>query len=255
MKKILIAILAISGVALAWATPPLDRLPELLVPPTEAHITNVILSGSVPVGGSNPSFTYVNSNASTDSNTVELTGVTAGHLIAVFFTGSYLSPPTNITCSDGTSSLTKANLSNGTYQVAQWFYILSSVASGTVTYTISDTDGAYVFMAVYEFSYTGTISLDQQNAASADVSTSINTGSVTTTGGSNSQLMLAGHGSYGGGTTSSHSIAGTAGSGVIISGSGPGSSWYRIVTENTNGAGTATDSESGYWAAQMITFK
>jgi len=48
MKKLLFAILAISGVALAWAAPPLDRLPELLVPPTEARITTVIVGGSVP---------------------------------------------------------------------------------------------------------------------------------------------------------------------------------------------------------------
>lgn len=48
MKRLLFAILAISGVALAWAAPPLDRLPELLVPPTEARITSVIVGGSVP---------------------------------------------------------------------------------------------------------------------------------------------------------------------------------------------------------------
>lgn len=69
MKKILIVILAISGVALAWAAPPLDRLPALLVPPTEARITNVILVGSVPAGGPAPGTLLLgNSNTTTSSD-------------------------------------------------------------------------------------------------------------------------------------------------------------------------------------------
>lgn len=217
--------------------------------------TVIIGQSSPPSGGSNPNFTYVKSNSASDI-TVQLTGVTAGNLVVVFFSASYASPPTNITCSDGTSTLQKANTSNGTYQVGQWYYILASVASGDVTYTISNNEGTAAFTAVYEFSYTGTISLDQQSTNSGDGNGSITSGSVTTTGGTNSQLMMAGGGAYGGGgSLSAQSIAGTGGTGIIEGTGEAASSWYRIVTANTTGAGTMTDSGTGYWVAQLITFK
>ncbi len=211
--------------------------------------------GSPPAAGSNPNFTYVNSGVNNGEVYVTLNGVTAGNLIVVFFYGAYPSPPSNITCSDGTSTLQKATLSNGTYATAQIFYILSSVASGNVTYTISDDTGSEPATFAYEFSYTGTIALDQENHNAADSGTSYTTNSITTTGGSNSQLMIAGISHYGGGTLSAQSIAGTGASGIIESTGETATTFYRIVTANTNGAGTATASSGGYWAGQIVSFK
>lgn len=58
MKKTLILIVLIAGVALAWAAPP-DRLPSLLTPPVEAR-TVVVVAGSVPAAPASdcPAGTY-----------------------------------------------------------------------------------------------------------------------------------------------------------------------------------------------------
>lgn len=208
--------------------------------------------GAAPPAGGDAEFSLVQSNSNGDV-TVTLTGVTAGNLVAVFFSGSFATPPTDITCSDGTSTLTKATTSNGTYQVNQWYYIIAA-NSGDRTYTISNNEGLAPYTIAYEFDYTGTIVLDKENHGAGN-GTAVSSGNVTTTGGTTSQLMLAGASAYGGGNMGSYQIAGENATASIESVVGSNAAWYRIVTANTTGAGTATDSSAGDWAAQIITFK
>ena len=52
MKRSILAALAIIiGVALAWAAPPVDKLPSLLPTPAEARNISVIVGGSPPAAG------------------------------------------------------------------------------------------------------------------------------------------------------------------------------------------------------------
>lgn len=52
MKRLLIFLAILSGVALVWAAPPADKLPPLLGPPEAlARITSVVLIGSPPTSG------------------------------------------------------------------------------------------------------------------------------------------------------------------------------------------------------------
>jgi len=249
--KILTAFIALISLQIAaaqWLNVP---------PPAEAKNLMVFTAGVPVVGGSNPSFTAVNGKFNGGSNNVELTGVTAGNLVAVFY-GASGNPPTNaMTCSDGTSTLTKATTATvGIYSVGQWFYILAA-NSGDRTYTIS-VEGANAVQATMalEFDYTGTIVLDKQNNDHGADTTAVTTGSITTTGGANSQLILAGSSVYAGGNQGSYLIAGTAADSAVETLAGDVAVWYRIVTANTTGAGTATDSSTGAsFSGQIISFK
>lgn len=115
MKKILIAILAISGVALAWAAPPLDRLPELLVPPSEARITSVIVGGSVPAAPS--CTTLADTRTETDNYDYSIAHYLATNFIAASsYTLCKIDVPICMTTSDTGYNMTAYIYSNtGTY--------------------------------------------------------------------------------------------------------------------------------------------
>lgn len=197
-------------------------------------------------GGTTGTITYVQSNYSNGADNVTLTGVTAGNLIVVVYLQD--GAETDLTCSDGTSSLTAITPGNGTYTTVQFFYLLSA-NSGDRTYTIANESG---YVAAYEFSYTGTIGYDTENHNLGDGEGSITTGNITT--GGDTAVVIAAACSYAGGDLTSQQIAGNSPTAIIDSPVGNVSIWYRIGAVS-NGQATATDPDAGYWGAQIVSFK
>lgn len=197
----------------------------------------------------------------TATATVTLPSVTAGRLIGVFL--KYEGASTTSTLSDGLGSTvvpkTQISHANGDMH-GRWFYILASVGSGsTVTFTV--TFGAsrpYWRVHVYEFSYSGTASLDVEpsGGGATGTSTAVNSGNMTTTG--TDEVVLAGYGEYSAETFSNPLVNAVAASGSIIN-SPAGSfaaSWYRILTATfAGGAATGTISDAREWVCVAIAIK
>lgn len=245
MRKIVIALIILLASSASAADPSIDRTQQ------HARMSVMTVGGAAPAtGGSTGTITYVKSASNNGADNVTLTGVTAGNLVVVVFMESEQTGDT-LTCSDGTSSLTNVTNGNGTYTVVQFFYILSA-NGGDRTYTISGENGSAIFTAAYEFSYTGTISYDTQNHNLGDGTGSITTGNITT-GGDTAVVIVAAN-SYAGGDLTSQQIGGQSPTAIIDSPAGNLSIWYRIGAVS-NGQGTATDPSSGYWTAQIVSFK
>lgn len=201
-------------------------------------------------GGGSITFGAAASNttgASSTTATVQLTSVSAGHLIAVFV--KHEGAPTTITVSDGTTSLTgrtKVDHSNADLS-GQWFYLLSSVASGTVTYTATfGAARAFKAMHAFRFSYTGTAAYDSEPTGGGlptnPGATSHTTGTTWTTA-QPVCVVLCSYVDYSGENSSSRQINGVAETGnTSTGGSGNGSvAWYRILSSTfASGAGTCT---------------
>lgn len=196
-------------------------------------------------------FSYVQGAFANGDNKVSLTSVAAGNLIVVYFGQDNPTTGGTYTCSDGTSSLVAVTSGDGTYHYCRMFYLLSA-NSGNRTYTVTGDAYSTQVTAVMEFSYSGTCEYDQQNHNSGDGSGSITTGNITTTG--TAEVCICAAGGYASGNLSSQQIGGTNATGTLDSTGGENSMWYRITTLS-GGQGTATDPSSGYWAAQIISFK
>lgn len=196
---------------------------------------------------------FVQSNANGGAATVTLDGVAAGNLIVVGFSEVKDASPTTLSCSDGTSTLQAVSESNGTFVRWRFFYLLSA-NSGNRTYTVSGANGSVQSTIVMEFSYTGSLSLEDSSNNYADDTTSVSSNNVQPSGYS---LVLGGVYSYGGGDYSSCQINSVA-YGGIKSYSDLASwppMWYRIVTSGFDGAATCTTSTAGYYAASAISFR
>jgi hypothetical protein len=131
--------------------------------------------------------TLVTSNGGA-SNSITLTGVGAGDLVVCAVQNDTLSG--SGTMSDGTSSLTAlTQFNSGSAPGNQFFYILSSVASGSVTYTPSITGS---IQECFEFHVTGgkTWHFDADNQNGVGGGTSVTTGNITTTGGNGLEAVV-----------------------------------------------------------------
>lgn len=133
------------------------------------------------------SFTLVNSGSTSNNGGggtlgVAVTGVHANDL--VFVAASHGTDTGTITCSDGTSTLTpltQINTSNSSTAL-RGFYILASVASGTVTYTATYTGTpTNRSIDVYVFTPSAAATFDQQNGTEVIATTAGVSGNVTTT--------------------------------------------------------------------------
>jgi hypothetical protein len=188
-------------------------------------------------------FTYKQANHGTAS-TIQLTGVVAGDL--VFIAVAWALASGSVTVSDGTSSFTmRPAVANGIGFSVQGGYLLSSVKSGTVTYTISGETPSSVI--VLEFSYSGVCTYDKGTGASGN-SASLNSGNITTTG--TDELALA----IGDANTapSSEQIDGLAADSSYASGA-PLYAWWKAFASTFTGAATATIT-SGYWVCSIDSF-
>lgn len=189
--------------------------------------------------------------------TVQLTTVTAGHLI-VIFAGAAAVTSTTVSVSDGTTAFTltpqgvQANAGNACF--GSFHYLLSSVASGTVTYTATfgaaKTNGV---IYAFEYSYTGTPAFDVENVASSNGgTTALTTGNVTTTGSDEVLLVGVVSNTFGGAITSP-TIDGTAGTHATQE-AGPLSEVYDLAKTGVTVGGGGTMWNSS-WVALIASFK
>lgn len=201
------------------------------------------------------SFAYRQSAASSSgADNVTLSSVQAGSLIVVFFYSFYSGGSYGtVTCSDGTS-LSECTPAVGSYEYIKAFYQYSS-GGGNKTYTITGEHDWYGVCA-FEFSYAGSCELDAQNQGYGDATGSVATGNITTTG-SGSELVIACCASYASGNLNTPRINNVAADGSLdlAIGSGDGLAWYRIVSSTFTGNASCTDGDSGYWVANVISFK
>ena len=172
---------------------------------------------------------------------------TAGDLVAVWV--KHEGTPTTITVSDGTSSFTAAtkrthsnNDDNG-----QWFYLLSTVSTGSKTYTATfGANKTFRSIHVWAFIPTATVAFDTEALSAADASGTAATSAAFSTTGTD-EVVLGGYTNYGGGEPSSRAINSVAADGFLQGGNDLASTWYRILTATfSNGAATATIADSDY---------
>jgi hypothetical protein len=132
-------------------------------------------------------FTSITANVNSDptsgtSIAVTLTGVNAGDF--VFVPVAIAGTPT-ISVSDGTSSLTALGqvLMGDSSDQLQGFYILASVASGSVTYTATFSGSvAYRIIEAWAFRPTGAVTFDAGTAQEVTGTSSGDSGNITTAG-------------------------------------------------------------------------
>lgn len=186
---------------------------------------------------------------------VTLTGVAAGNLIVCW--SKFEGADTTDTMSDGTSSLAqgaKINHANGDLR-GRFFYLVAA-NSGTRTYTLSLAGARpYKRLHVWEFSSSGTLSLDVQNTGSGAAGTA-SSGTVTTTG--SDAVALGGYGEYTAAVPSNPQINGVAAGGSIINvpTNTYTASWYRLLSATfANGAATINANTGGDWVCNIIVLK
>lgn len=191
-------------------------------------------------------------DASGSSIAASLTGVGAGNLIPVFV--SHFGAPTTITVSDGTTSLTALTKHDHTdaNKSGQWFYLLVA-NGGSKTYTATlGAARAFRRIEVWEYSYSGTISFDQENSDESNGGTaSITSGNITTTG--TDEVVLAGFTDGSAGHSTGEQINGVTFDNELTSGSNV-DVWDRVVTATFTGQATGT-ANSGFWLCVIASFK
>lgn len=208
-------------------------------------------------------FTFVNSGqtGNTGSGTslaVNVTGVNAGDLVVVLV--KWESTDTTVSVSDGTSSLVASAAGNvgssGAYYTSV-FYLLSSVASGTVTYTVT-WGAARTFRDLIVVVHTPSAAASLDGTATGTYSasgTTLNSGNITTTG--TDGMAFGTYGDFSGNHPTSAAINGVGATREIDGGAGVASAiWMRAYTAGFTGAATGTITSAGPdWVCEIIAFK
>jgi hypothetical protein len=183
---------------------------------------------------------------------VQLTGVNAGSLLVAYVKWEGTSAST-VNVSDGTSTFTGDTLNNGAGNDlnGRFYYLLSSGASGTVTYTATWSAGRpFRKLIVYEYSYSGgTVSFDGSNRATASSGT-LNSGNITTTG--TEEIVFGSYGEYDANNTTTERINGVAADQVVRA--SYAAMWSKGFTAPFTGAATASGN-SATWIGNVIAFK
>lgn len=208
------------------------------------------------------SWTFHNSNgatasASSNSIAVALANVSVGDLIAVWV--KWEAGTTTCAVSDGTTSLTQYVPGVLTYTGAGepsgvLFYLLSSVASGTVTYTAS-LGAARTWRDIVVMSYTpsaGTVAADGTAGVGAQgQGTAVSSGNVTTTG--TDGVAFGGYSEYGSALTSPK-INNVVAAQTQKSGATNSELWSITYSSGFTGAATGTITFNN-WVGGVIAFK
>ena len=128
-------------------------------------------------------------------------------------------------------------------------YLLSSVATGTVTYTVTfaSSIGAR-FIGVWVFTPTSTASFDTDANGSDVFSSSMSSGNISTTG---SDIMCVGAGLNTNGVPTSMSIGGSAATGSSTA--TLGGIWYKAGAVSA-GAATANPGGNARWVCSILSF-
>lgn len=191
-----------------------------------------------------------------DPISVQLTGIQAGDLIAACV--KHEGADTTRSISDGTSTLTAAPTTeqnhSGGEPHSECFYLLSSVATGSPTYTLTlGGNREYKRMVVYAYRYTGTASFDTSNSGQG-TGTAIASGAITTTG--TDEVVFGFYGEYTTATLSSVNINGSAADQTQTAGAASSAMWSRVFTGTfSSGQATATASASDRWTSAVMAFK
>lgn len=188
-------------------------------------------------------------HATAANNTVQLTTVSAGNLIILVAQG-FNAAVTSMTDGSSTWVIKGPNSNDGDLYMA---YTLSSVATGTVTYTKTAQDFEHI--QAWEFSInTGTWVFDTSNEAATGNSGTATSNQISTTG--NPELVF-GYSGCGGSDsfTTPVTIGGTAADGSILT-EQDCASWYSILTSSmTNGAAAVAIGSSRAWECSIAAFK
>lgn len=212
------------------------------------------------VGGNAVSWSLVGSSGSFGAGssttiTSNVASVAAGDTVIVEAIND--NSQDTMSVSDGTSSLTGLTLNSVSVLRHKTFYLLSSVATGTVTYTVTygaPTATTNRGILVYVFRASGgTVSFDQDNRGNEFFGTTIATGNITTTG--TDELVVVGHFNSSAVVPTSQQINGVAADGTHAEGSDLLHQWYRIVSSTFTGQGTGTMGSSGRHTDHITSFK
>lgn len=178
------------------------------------------------------SWTKVGENTSSASNTVQLTTVSAHDVIAVCVMSE--TDDSTISISDGTTTLTPGDKATdtGIPITSQMHYLLDSVATGTVTYTVTwGTTPAFHSILAYRFTTTGTPSLDAKVANTVSSSLNPTSTNISPDGTDNVTLGCWADGS--GEAESDPEVNNVNADGSIAT---TGMMWYRTHTSGFTGA-------------------
>jgi len=191
---------------------------------------------------------------------VQLSSVASGSLVVVWM--QWQDAAGDATVSDGSSTFAcSTTVNNGNQELGRFCWTLSSVASGTVTYTGSYPGGAGGrTIAAMEFTKSsGTFYLDTSGDGATGASGAATSQSSNTTG--SAEIICGGGGWYADATYSSATIGGDAVDDYqVCNDSGYGSSGhmtYRLVTSTISGCASAisTGAHQHGWVADMVSFK
>lgn len=197
---------------------------------------------SIRGSGSNGSNASATSLASSS-----VTGVQAGDVALVWVT--HQGTAGSITVSDGTTSLTaatKRSHDNGDLY-GQWFYLLSSVATGSLQYTATYGNSVpFRSIVAFVFAPTGVPTFDTEALSAANANAASMTSGTFDTNTAD-EIVAAGYANYGGGLPASEQINGAAADAVVDTPNDLGTAFYRILTSTfTGGAATGTISAQVY---------
>lgn len=215
------------------------------------------------IGGGGGSFAFVSKN-STDASgsgsglttTVQLTNIQAGDFVVVVMLWD--GAATTCTVDDGTSTLTEQTASSvaadgGTTLRMRTFYLLSSVASGTLTYT-STLGAGRTAREILAIAYrpSGTVATDGGNHNGATSGSALTSGDITTTG--TTELVIGAHG-YGGFSISGTPQINGQNADQTQTNTGKSSIWAKTFTSTFTGGASATLAGSDWWVASIAAFK
>lgn len=207
-------------------------------------------------------FTFVNSASNFDSSggtgtTLDITHTaTAGDLLVAWCKHEGAAGTLTVARSDGTESWSLGTLtdhSNGDLH-GRFAYLLACAGGSSVTYRMTTAARTFRSFHLYEFSYTGTSSLDTQNTGQGN-STAPTSGNITTAG--TDEVVLGGYGEYSAATATSPQINGVAADGSIIFSSGNfTASWYRLLSATFSGGhANCTIPGAADWICNVIAFR
>lgn len=198
----------------------------------------------------------VRANSVNGATSVTLNGVTAGNLVVVWVKWEGSSSNASASISDGTSSLTMTTLGSvGTSSPnGQFGYILSSVASGNVTYTATvPTGGGFINIVAMEFQCDAGVPIyDTDNVGGSASGDPVSTANITTTG--YDELVIGACGEFSGWTFVAGTING-ANAAPIVSANSQTATWYANFSAPFTGAATADISAAGAIIVGVIAFK
>lgn len=205
-------------------------------------------------------FAFVNSASNLNTaagTTLDITySATAGSLLVGWCKHEGSAGTLTVARSDGTEAWSLGTLvahSNADLH-ARFAYLTSCTGGASVTYRMTTGSTPFRSFHLWEFSYSGTASLDVQNTGQGN-GTTATSGNITTTG--TDEVVLGGYGEYSVVTVTTPQINGVAADGSIIFSSGNfTASWYRILSATFAGghANCTIPSSAQDWICNIISF-